>query len=39
MTQVTNIHLSKQSSSNNWQSDNLVQYVDNELHICLKDSS
>jgi PepB aminopeptidase len=39
MTQVTNIYLSKQSNNDNWQSENLVQFVDNALYICLKDSN
>jgi PepB aminopeptidase len=36
MSQVTNIYLSNGSSTANWQSNNLVQFVDNELYICLK---
>jgi len=39
MTQVTNIHLSTQSANTDWQSENLVQFVENELHICLKNSN
>jgi len=39
MTQVTNIHLSTQSASTNWQSENLVQFVESELHICLKSTN
>lgn len=39
MTQVTNIHLTTQNTHTNWQSDNLVQFVENELHICLKGSN
>jgi PepB aminopeptidase len=39
MTQVTNIHLSTQSANTNWQSENLVQFVENDLHICLKSSN
>jgi PepB aminopeptidase len=39
MTQVTNIHLSTQSANTNWQSENLVQFVENELHICLKNTN
>jgi PepB aminopeptidase len=39
MTQVTNIHLTKQSNTSDWQADNLVQFVDNDLHICLKNTN
>ena len=39
MTQVTNIHLAKQSSTSDWQGDYLVQFVDNDLHICLKNTT
>ncbi|MFB1000200.1 MAG: hypothetical protein QMC13_08245 [Colwellia sp.] len=39
MTQVTHIHLSTQSVNTHWQSENLVQFVENELHICLKKSN
>ena len=39
MTQVTNIHLSTQSANTNWQSENLVQFVESDLHICLKNSN
>ncbi len=38
MTQVTNIHLNKQSSTSDWQSKNLVQFVENDLHICLQNN-
>ena len=39
MTQVTNIYLSTQSANTNWQSENLVQFVESDLHICLKNSN
>jgi PepB aminopeptidase len=39
MTQVTNIHLSTQSANANWQSENLVQFVKDDLHICLDKSN
>ncbi|NQZ21622.1 MAG: aminopeptidase PepB [Colwellia sp.] len=39
MTQVTNIHLAKQNNTSDWQADNLVQFVDNDLHICLKNTT
>ena len=39
MTQVTNIHLSTQSANTDWQSENLVQFVENELYICVKSSN
>jgi PepB aminopeptidase len=39
MTQVTNIHLANQSNTSDWQAANLVQFVDNDLHICLKNTT
>ena len=39
MTQVTNIHLAKQNNASDWQADNLVQFIDNDLHICLKNTA
>ncbi len=39
MTQVTNIHLAEQSNTSDWQATNLVQFVDNDLHICLKNTT
>ncbi len=39
MTHVTNIHLAQESNTSNWQAENLVQFIDNDLHICLKDTT
>ena len=36
MTQVTNILLKNSSSTSGWQSENMLQFVDDDIHLCLK---
>jgi len=37
MTKTANIFLTEQTSASDWQSDNLVQIIDNDIHICIPD--
>ncbi|MFT5758081.1 MAG: PepB aminopeptidase [Alteromonadaceae bacterium] len=37
MTQVTNIVLKNGSTTSGWQSENILQFVDDDIHICLKE--
>ena len=38
MTHVTNILLKHETVASGWQSDNLVQLIDDEIHICLNNT-
>jgi PepB aminopeptidase len=37
MTQVTNIVLKNGSTTSGWQSENILQFVDDDIHICLEE--